>query len=624
MKRHYFLFIICSFLFSPVRAQSTADSLALQEIVVTGTRNAVDVRHLPMTVTVISREALTKQHQTSILPTVMQQVPGLFVTSRSMMGYGVSTGAAGGISLRGISGGTGQLMVLIDGHPQYQGIYGHPISDSYQTLMAERVEVLRGPASVLYGSNAMGGVMNIVTRQAHQDGISTNVNLGAGSYGTVQAEASNQVRSGKFSSTIAAQYGRTDNHRPNMGFEQYGGYLNLGYDLNENWKASLSGNVTHWNASNPGAESQLKLENDQWITRGEVSATLSNNYGCTSGALSVYSNFGRHKINDGYNAEGGTPQTDLFRSKDAVSGVSLYQSAQLFEGNRTTVGVDYQHIYGRAYYTNRETDDVVNTQQRQMQSCHSHADDIASYVDFRQDLTEWLTIDAGLRYDHHSVAGSEWIPQGGIVVRPIATGEVKAMVSKGFRRANPKEMYLYKSANEELEPERLWNYELSWRHRLDGGLNYGVNLFYIKGDNMIQTINMKNVNTGEIENYGAELEVKYPICPSFTINGNASYLHMKNKIVAAPEATCYLGIDYHHDKWLATLDAQYVNHLYTSVGDNETKENFCLLDASVTYAATEALSLWVRGENLLAQKYEINLGYPMPRATFMGGVSFEF
>ena len=603
----------------------TADSLALQEVVVTGTRNAVDVRHLPMTVTVISREALTKQHQTSILPTVMQQVPGLFVTSRSMMGYGASTGAAGGISLRGISGGTGQLMVLIDGHPQYQGIYGHPISDSYQTLMAERVEVLRGPASVLYGSNAMGGVINIVTRRPlGGDHIATNATIGAGSWGTVQAEASNQVHSGKFSSTIAAQYGRTDNHRPNMGFEQYGGYLNLGYDLNENWKASLSGNVTHWNASNPGAESQLKLENDQWITRGEVSATLSNNYGCTSGALSVYSNFGRHKINDGYNAEGGTPQTDLFRSKDAVSGVSLYQSAQLFEGNRTTVGVDYQHIYGRAYYTNRETGDVVNTQQRQMQSCHSHANDIAGYVDFRQDLTEWLTIDAGLRYDHHSVAGSEWIPQGGIVVRPIATGEIKAMASKGFRRANPKEMYLYKSANEELEPERLWNYELSWRHRLDGGLNYGVNLFYIKGDNMIQTINMKNVNTGEIENYGAELEVKYPICPSFTINGNASYLHMKNKIVAAPEATCYLGIDYHHDKWLATLGTQYVNHLYTSVGDNETKENFCLLDASITYAATKALSLWVRGENLLAQKYEINLGYPMPRATFMGGVSVSF
>ena len=151
------------------KAHALTDTLSLREVVVTGTRNAVDVRHLPMTVTVIGREKLTEQHHSNVLPVAMQQVPGLFVTSRSMMGYGVSTGAAGGISLRGISAGAGQMLVLIDGHPQYNGIYGHPISDSYQTLIAERIEVLRGPASVLYGSNAMGGVMNIVTRQAKTD-----------------------------------------------------------------------------------------------------------------------------------------------------------------------------------------------------------------------------------------------------------------------------------------------------------------------------------------------------------------------------------------------------------------------------------------------------------------------
>jgi iron complex outermembrane receptor protein len=288
------------------------------------------------------------------------------------------------------------------------------------------------------------------------------------------------------------------------------------------------------------------------------------------------------------------------------------------------VGVDYQHLYGRAYYTNRETDEEVTTPQRLMQSCNSRANGIAGYVDFRQDLTDWLTIDAGVRYDYHSIAGGEWIPQTGVVVRPIATGEVKAMVSKGFRRANPKEMFLYKSANENLDPERLWNYELSWRHRLNGGFTYGANLFYIKADNLIQTIKMQNVNTGEVENWGVELEAKYPVNPYFNINANASYLHMKEKVVAAPEAICFLGIDYRQDKWLATLGVQYVNHLYTEVGDNEAKENFCLVNASVTYAATKALSFWARGENLLAQSYEINLGYPMPRATFMGGVSMNF
>ena len=577
-----------------------------------------------MTVTVIDRQTLTEQHQASILPTGMQQVPGLFVTSRGMMGYGVSTGAAGGINLRGITGGAGQLMVLIDGHPQYQGIYGHPISDSYQTMIAERVEVLRGPASMLYGSNAMGGVINIVTRNApsvRRVFVATNVTVGAGSYGTVQTEASNQLRSGKFSSTVAAQYSRTDNHRPRMGFEQYGGYLKLGYDITEHWNAYAEGNVTRFNASYPGAESSPLYDADQWITRGVLTAAIENHYDRTSGALSVYSNFGRHKIDDG-TADPTAPTQRYFRSKDALTGISWYQSAQLFEGNRLTVGVDYQHIYGNAYYTSKATGEVLDTPNKQ--SGKSYRNEIAGYVDFRQDLLHWLTIDAGLRVDHHNITGTELVPQAGIVVRPVSTAEIKAMASKGFRNPTMREMYLYPPSNTELEPERLWNYELSWHHRLYNGLKYGVNLFYIKGDNMIQTVNRKNVNTGEIENWGVEAEAKYPINPHFSINANYAFLHMKNKVIAAPQSCGYLGIDYRQGRWLATLGLQPVSGLYTAVGDSETKENFCLLNASVTYAATRHLSLWLRGDNLLAQQYEINLGYPMPRATFMGGISLNF
>ena len=602
-----------------------SDSLSLQEVVVTGTRNATDVRHLPMTVTVIDRETLTAEHQTSVLPTVMREVPGLFVTSRAMMGYGVSTGAAGGINMRGITGSAGQLLVLIDGHPQYQGIYGHPIADSYQTLMADRVEVLRGPASVLYGSNAMGGVLNIVTRSMYEDGVKTSINLGAGSYGTVQTEASNQIRSGKFRSTVAAQYGRTDNHRPRMGFEQYGGYMKLGYDLTEHWNAYVDADITRFNASYPGAESSPLYDADQWITRGVVSAALENHYGRTSGALSVYSNFGRHKIDDG-TADPSKPTARYFRSKDALTGVSWYQSAQLFEGNRLTVGVDYMHIYGNAYYTSKATGEVLDTPNKQ--SGKSYRNEIAGYADFRQDLADWLTIDAGLRIDHHSITGTELIPQAGIVVRPIRTGEIKAMASKGFRNPTMREMYLYPPSNTDLEPERLWNYELSWRHRMDDGFTYGANLFYIKGDNMIQTMQVDgkphNVNTGEIENWGFEMEAKYPLGRYFDIRANSSYLHMKNNVVAAPEGASFLGIDYHQGKWLATFGLQRIEDLYTSVGNAETKENFWLLDASVTYAVMRNVSLWARGENLLAQKYEINLGYPMPRATFMGGVNVNF
>ena len=606
-------------------SEETADSLSLQEVVVTGTRNATDLRHLPMTVTVIGRDQLTVEHQTSMLPTVMQQVPGLFVTSRSMMGYGVSTGAAGGINLRGITGGAGQLMVLIDGHPQYQGIYGHPIADSYQTMMAERVEVLRGPASVLYGSNAMGGVVNIVTRgPVGRDRVATNVTLGAGSYGTIQTEASNQVRIGKFSSTVAAQYNRTDNHRPRMGFEQYGGYLKLGYDISEHWNAYVDANVTHFNASYPGATDKPLFDADQWITRGVVSAAIENHYNRTSGALSVYSNLGRHKIDDG-TTDPAKPTERFFRSKDALTGVSWYQSAQLFEGNRLTVGVDYMHIYGNAYYTDKQTDEVLDMPNKQ--SGKSYRNEIAGYVDFRQDLLDWLTVDIGARVDHYSITGTEFVPQAGFVIRPIQTGEVKAMVSKGFRNPTMRELYLYPPSNTDLDPERLWNYELAWRHRL-GAFTYGANIFYIKGDNMIQTVRVdgkpRNVNTGEIENCGFELEAQWHIDNHWSLNYNRSFLHMENPVIAAPEHKDFLGLNYHSSRWNVTAGLQHFGSLYTAVGENATKEDFLLLNASVTYAATRNLSLWARGENLLAQKYEINLHYPMPRATFMGGVSIDF
>ena len=107
-------------------AQTTKDStriagsLTIDEVVVTGTRNETDIRHLPMTISVVNRKVLEQSFQPSVLPVLTEQVPGLFTTSRGIMGYGVSTGAAGGMNLRGIGGSpTAGLLVLIDGHPQY-------------------------------------------------------------------------------------------------------------------------------------------------------------------------------------------------------------------------------------------------------------------------------------------------------------------------------------------------------------------------------------------------------------------------------------------------------------------------------------------------------------------------
>ena len=627
------LFIVCCVILPSavsMRAEE-ADSLSvnrsLGELVVTGTRDETDVRHLSQTVSVIDRSVIEQSLQPSLLPVLTEQVPGLFVTSRGVMGYGVSDGAAGGISLRGLSGGSGRLMVLIDGHPQYAGIFGHPISDSYQSLLADRVEVLRGPASVLYGSNAMGGVVNIVTRKMHEDGVKTDLHAGYGSYNTLETELTNRIRKGRFSSVVSGSYNRTDGHRGNMQFEQYGGYAKLGYELADNWGTYADVNVTHFNATYPGPVSAPLLEGDQRITRGVVSFALENNYERTSGALSVFYNWGKHWINDGYTPSAGeSPKDGRFNSFDNMMGVSLYQSAQFFKGNRITFGFDWFRYGGEAWteYVKGENagtrSDLVD----------KYENEVAGYVDFRQDISRWLTLNAGLRVDHHSRVGTEWIPQAGVAFHLPKDMELKASATKGFRYPILREMYMFPPQNPDLKPESMWNYEIAFSQRLFGGrLHYGLNLFYIDGKNLIMTLpnpngGMLNQNSGAIDNAGVELQAAYRINRCWSVDANYSYLHMKSPVIAAPEHKLYAGANFTKGRWNVSSGIQYIAGLYTVVGDNSQTEDFMLWNVRGSFRATEWLSVWARGENLLAQRYEINAGYPMPKATFEGGVHLEF
>lgn len=613
----------------PLPDRQEERAYAINEVVVTGTRNETDIRHLPMSITIVNRKTIEESLQPSLLPILSEQVPGLFVTSRGIMGYGVSGGAAGTISLRGLSGGAGRLMVLIDGHPQYMGIMGHPISDAYQSFLAEQVEVVRGPASMLYGSNAMGGVVNIVTRQIREDGVNTNISLGSGSFGTLQTEATNQTRFGRFSSIVSASYNRTDGHRKNMGFEQYGGYAKVGYEISDDWNLRADVNVTHFNASQPGSLSTPLVDADQSITRGMTSFAIENDYEYTSGAVSFFYNWGDHWINDGYTADPddqNDPKMYRFDSNDEMMGVSLYQSGQLFKGNRLTVGMDYFHFGGTAYNRfvegARKGEKVLQVDKRQ--------DELAGYIDFRQHIGSWLTFDAGVRVDHHFDIGTEWVPMAGLSFHLSYAIEMKASAGKGFRYPVIREMYMWGTANPDLKPESMWTYEIALSQKLLGGrLTYGVNLFYIDGENLIVTVPRENgggsvnVNSGKIDNAGVELQSAYRIDSHWSVDANYSFLHMKNPVVAAPEHKLYVGGAFTYGDWMLSTGIQYIDGLYTSVDPIKT-ENFVLWNLQCRYRANKHLAVWARGENLLAQRYEINAGYPMPKATVMAGLNIHF
>lgn len=171
-------------------------------------------------------------------------------------------------------------------------------------------------------------------------------------------------------------------------------------------------------------------------------------------------------------------------------------------------------------------------------------------MDFRQDINSWLSLDAGVRIDHHSHVGTEWIPQGGLAFHLPRQAELKAMVSKGFRNPTIREMYMFPPQNPDLKAESLMNYELSFTGQLLGGpMSYGVNLYYINGDNIIMTdpALRKNVNSGEIENWGVETNLGYRINRHWQMNANYSWLHMENPVLAAPEHKLYAGTDFTQD-----------------------------------------------------------------------------
>jgi iron complex outermembrane receptor protein len=593
------------------------ETVNLREVVVTGTRVPVPRDVIPVPITVVNRSMIEQSEETALLPVLMEQVPGLFVTSRGMAGYGVSGGAAGGISMRGFSGGVGQLLILIDGHPQYATIYGHPIADAYISSDAQRVEVSRGAASILYGSNAMGGAINIITRQATDDGNDLSARLMAGPYGTQRYTVTDTYRDGRFSGVVSGNYERTDGHRPNSDFDSWTGFAKLGYDLSEEWKATGNINIVKANAQVAGQESRPLLDGITDVLRGMAGLSLENNYGKTRGAVNFYYNWGDHKINDGY-FEGGPPRPYLFESTDYMGGVNVYQAVNLFQGNTITGGFDVKLYGGNAY-----RDPVT-----EIYADHIKLNEVAGYVLAQQQIRKFM-LEAGLRLENHNLYGAEWVPQAGVSFKAADQTSLKFSFSKGFRTPNMRELYMYAPANEELLPERSFSYDFTvLQGLLNNRMSMELTLFYIKGDNMIEVISvgesrMQNKNVGEFTNKGIEFSLNYLIRDNLSLNTNYSYLDMETPITGAPRNKFYAGMTYRPGKFTLSAGAQVIDKLYLVTGDDPQTTDFTLVNARAAYRLLKGMEVFVKGDNLLGKKYETMAGYPMPGATFMGGISLN-
>ncbi len=588
------------------------DTIQIDEVVVTGSPVKVTLNSVPMAVSVVGKSQIEETDESALLPVLNGRVPGLFVTERGITGFGVATGSAGQISIRGIGGNptTGVLM-LIDGHPQFMGIMGHPLPDSYVASDVERVEVIRGPASILYGSNAMGGVINIITKKQDKEGIHGNARISYGSYNTQKYMGAFGFKKDKFSAYFSANRDKTDGHREHSDFKINNGYLKLDYNFSDHFYASTDLSLAKFEAADPGPDTiNASYGESIDILRGYWAFTLQNEFEKSSGSLKVFYNFGEHDITDG------------FHSNDKNYGINLYESLRLFKGNNITVGADFVNYGGKA-------ENLFAMNGAGVIFADTAVNELGIYGFIQQKIGEKLTLNSGLRFQNNSIYGGQWIPSAGFAFKINSAATWKGNVSKGFRSPTLRELFMWGPQNPDLAPESIVSYETGILNTFFyKRVSTELTVFHVSGDNLITTVPvngiLKYLNSGEISNSGVEMAVNAEAGKNLFLNWTYSFIHMKNPVYATPEHQIYFNAHYRLNKFQLIGSIHQIINLDNDASSVVNTVDYTLLQAKVMCNLTQSLKVYVSGENLLNQNYQVNRYYTMPGVTFLGGLSYVF
>lgn len=580
-----------------------------------------NVRLTPLDVTTITAAEIDRSAESSLLPVMVQDVTGLFATERGFAGYGVSGGSAGTVNIRGVGGGN-KVLFMIDGMPQWAGVFGHSLPDTYVTNGVERVEVVKGPSSLLYGSGAMGGSVNIITRRQHTDGVTGRARAMFGSFNTQKFNLATGIRRGRLSANVSGQLDRSNGNRTGSEFWLANEFANVQYAASPHWSVGANLDMTQTKANNPGTTMDPLLDMWTYMFRGTGAVYANNSYGRANGGVQAFVNWGTHKVDDGH-APDAAPRDYLFHSHDYNMGLTIFETLRLWQDNDLSAGLDFQHWGGHTWNT-------MKADGAREEGIRKSENEVAGYVMMQQGFfRDILSVNAGVRLQHGSSYGNVWVPQAGVVVRPGYDSEFKFSFGKGFRSPNIRELYMFPPHNPDLRPEYMLNYEVSYSQTLlDGRVSIGAALYFIDGKDMIQTMPVDgrplNMNTGSFINKGFELEAAWRFAPKWNISANYSYLHTDNRTVYAPKNKLNARLGFTPGRAELTLGESSIWGLQN--GRPDGTENYTLLNfrGAYTFGDRVPVTAFVKLDNLTDRHYEIIYGCPMPGFTILGGVELRF
>jgi vitamin B12 transporter len=601
-------------------AQEEVDVITLEEIVVTASRIEELLKYSPDSVTIVTGEEIQKKGKKTVID-VLKDIPGI-----SIVQYG-SPGGSSSIYTRGTN--NAHTLIMIDGVR-----VGDPMSTDGKMSIAdlstdniERIEIVRGAQSILYGSDAIGGVINIITKKG-KGKPKFYLSSEGGSFETFRERAGVSGSNDKIN--YAASVSRLDMKRVSRADEDLGN-TERDYYHDTNISARVDGQISETVRMGFSARhSESSMDYDD-------SGTDANKVQDTT-ITSITTNFdqdlfdwwqhiiklGVTEVKRDYTKDGNFDS--LYNGTNKAA--SWQHNFFIGEIDTITAGFDYQEEIGDSQSSWGSSYNITN----------KSVNTKSFFIQNKLTLFQGLSFTLGARHDDHQTFGGEDTYKGALAYFYENTGtKVRGSYGTGFHAPSLYQLYSsYGDTN--LKPEESKGYDVGIDQELfDKKVLLSATYFHTKIDDLIDwnSLTSKYYNVGKVKTKGWETSFSVKPLTWLSFDVHYTYTEAKNKdegdtnngndLIYRPKHAGGASLNIEPlEKLNVNLNTQYVGRRYRNTGNTAEMPDYTLFNLAASYDMMKWLKIFGRVENLTDQKYQSIYKYGEPGIGFYGGIKVTF
>ncbi len=615
MRRIVFVFwVVAAASWVSMNGVSSAEEpTRMKEVVVTATKSKMPAKEITRAVSVVQAEDLPESRPQ--LADSLREVPGTLVRRSGQAGRTTS------LVLRGAS--ATQVQVVLDGAHVGSPTLGFFDFQSIPADNLERVEVMRGPASVLYGADAMAGVVNLTTHRG-EGPLSGSYAQEVGNRNTFREFATVQGAKGDWHLSGSASRYDTSGLSQNDDYRRSAFSTRVGYDFSSENKldVSLNHNLTivglDDGAFRPDPNRVDRLRQTIGSARWENQWTP-----WWSQSLRFSSQLDNLIDNDPSN--GGTEANSLSKLTTERYGAEWMNRFTPVSWDTVTAGLEYE---------DREADRRSGGADQNFSKAQNTR---AAYLQNQWNPMEPLTVITGVRTFRESSFGSDhvWEASTSYFFEPIGF-KLRGGYGQGFRAPTMNELFFPNFGNPALGPERSETFEVGWdQSLLNDLLLWSATFHRTNYQDLIQVVRVTPttfapMNVGKARVDGIETELEWHPLAAWTVKGSytATSAHdraTEDELLRIPNNTAGLSLKYAAGRWESRLDGLLISSREESTGTNSRNkiEGYFKLDFYAGCRIREWLETYVRVENLTNRNYQEILGFPSEGITGIIGIKVK-